>query len=320
MSLGDVDGDGFSDLLVGANENVSNGPGHVTLYSGRTGREIWTVTGRIQGERFGQDVNVAGDIDGDGVLDALVGGPDWKPAVGSGIGAVYLLSGVDGRVLRTTDSADLQGIGSRIGAGTDLNGDGCPELLLGAPTSENARSSGSVIVLDGRKGTELYRLFGLTYEANFGYGFHRSIVPVGDLDFDGHPDFAVGAYRDQKAFPEAGMVRVFSGWADVPILTLYDYKPGQDARVEVTNLAPGSRVWVAWSKDGGGPTPSPLGDLLLTQPIHKLAPLQADASGVARATVHIPAGSWNERVWTQAWGRTASGFQRLSNGRESRIY
>ena len=124
---GDVDGDGVPDLYATDFTNSAKGPstGRAYVFSGRTGRSLLTLTGEGPGEGFGIGPATAGDVDGDGRPDLIVGAWQYGGAAVSG-GRAYLHSGKDGRLLKTytcripgdTFGFDAVGMGDTDGDGT----------------------------------------------------------------------------------------------------------------------------------------------------------------------------------------------------------
>lgn len=131
-AAGDLNGDGEMDVYASDFSNSAKGPstGRVYLHSGRDGRRLFALTGTTAGEGFGIGPANAGDVDGDGHDDLIVGAWQYAGAATSG-GRATLFSGRDGRVLATftcripgdTFGFDATGIG-------DVDGDGTLDLLI----------------------------------------------------------------------------------------------------------------------------------------------------------------------------------------------
>jgi hypothetical protein len=208
--VGDVDKDGVADFVIGAPLGSAAGltsNGYVNLYSGKTGALLHQWAGTASGENFGHAVAAAGDVNNDGFRDVLVTAPQYK-FLGGECGKVEVFSGKDySSVFARSGLNDTQ-FGWSIAGDLDVNGDGYPDLVVGAPNEQgSAPSTGSVRVFSGKTTSLLYVIYGASKNAGMG----TSVTGMGDVNGDGYDDFATGSPGDVLAPYWYGTVAVVSG-------------------------------------------------------------------------------------------------------------
>jgi hypothetical protein len=211
---GDVDGDGFDDLVVGAFGASPRGQywaGAAYVYSGSTGSLLWQFDGQATGDQLGRSVSGAGDVDGDGVSDVIVGAYLADPAGRSDAGSAFVYSGSSGLLLWQFDGqAAGDQLGRSVSGAGDVDGDGFDDLIVGAIGASPGGMSwaGSANVYSGASGSLIWQFHGQAADDFFG----RRVSDAGDVDRDGRADVIVGAVGTSPGGVFwAGSAFVFSG-------------------------------------------------------------------------------------------------------------
>jgi len=213
---GDVNGDGFSDVLVGAS-GFSGGEaaeGAAFLYlgsaSGLALTPAWSAEPDQIGAHFGQALGPAGDVNGDGYGDVIVSAPDHP---GGGRAFVYLGSAAG---LETTPVWTADGSWQSVCTAGDVNGDGYSDLVLGKPlfgSSPPQNQEGQVVVVLGSAaGPELAPAWTVESDQS-GAQLGTSVAPAGDVNGDGYDDVIVGAPFFDQGLADEGQARVYLGSA-----------------------------------------------------------------------------------------------------------
>jgi hypothetical protein len=202
---GDLDADGYSDVAVGSYP-ASAGNGHVEVYfggpAGPSATEGWVLSPSPPEHSFSH-VAAAGDWDGDGYGDLLVGSPS-----NGGAGTVYLYRGAPGRGLPnkpvwTHTETNGEQVGNTLAGGGDLNGDGYADAVVAATHYANGeQNEGRVLIFYGRPlaGGNHVLAPDQAFESNVLNGFLGASLAVGDLDDDGFADIVAGATGGSEVF------------------------------------------------------------------------------------------------------------------------
>ena len=184
---GDINGDGYNDLAVGADDNVFVFHGGF----GGIGGSPTVLSDPGDSGNFGQVLSESGDLNGDGFADLLVAAPQWS-ALGEP-GVVYVYSGGQGGISAAPGQTILaptvsMGFGRYVVGGDDWNGDGLPDVAIGDLEQSGEQKRGVVRLYHGRRAVIL-----LDPSVTFGpddtqIAFGIAAAAAGDLDQDGYAD------------------------------------------------------------------------------------------------------------------------------------
>ena len=221
---GDLNGDGFDDIVLGTDIAGTGQAGQVFIFNGPLSGQRSAasadaiITGSFANESFGAAVASAGDVNGDGINDIIVGAPRF-PLDGNGTGRAYVFFGpIAGSLIATQANVIIFGealnddFGRSVAAGNDVNGDGVADVIVGAdqlfsvgagkayvfygPLSGNIQAASAGAILTGEADRDL---------------FGSAVTSVGDFNGDGFSDVTVGASENQIAGVRSGRTYTFFG-------------------------------------------------------------------------------------------------------------
>ncbi len=188
---GDVDGDGFPDLMVSA-PDFSLGRGTVRLLSGRDGSELWGHWAQPGEQSLGINISTAGDVNGDGYDDYLIGYRRSDVPQYYRTGTVALFAGgsfVRLHSWRGEEEEAYFGTGYASLSSGDVDGDGRSDVIVGA-RGHGLGSTGKAYVFSGNGYHLLSAVLGEAGQVTGGFGY---AVSSGDVNGDGRADVLVGA-------------------------------------------------------------------------------------------------------------------------------
>ncbi|NJN89474.1 MAG: hypothetical protein HC878_03250 [Leptolyngbyaceae cyanobacterium SL_5_14] len=303
LSAGDINGDGFDDLVVGApladpGGRADAGKSYVVfgkangtaidLVQVATGVGGFVINGETASDFSGRFVSDAGDVNGDGLADLIIGAREADPGGRTNAGKSYVVFGkTSGTAVNLSDIANGIGgfvingeaandnAGRSVSGGRDIDGDGLSDLIIGARYADpSGRSNaGKTYVVFGKASTTAVNLsqvatgvggFVVNGEAaSDESGF--SVSDAGDINSDGINDLIIGArFADPSGRSNAGKTYVVFGKGSAAPVELSQVATGAGGFVingEAANNESGFSVSDAGDVNGDG-----LADLIIGAP------------------------------------------------------
>ena len=206
--IGDIDGDFYDELAIGAPLHFSaNGlTGKVEIRSINNG-VLFTLFGEGFGDQFGAAIDSVGDLDGDEIPDFVIGA--WGNSQGAFQGGkAYVISGANGSTIHEWTGAAFQGqFGFSVASVGDTNNDGVNDVLIGAPGEQLNR--GAAYLYDGATGALRFPYTGQAAGDRFGH----AVAGAGRINTDQKDDFVICAPNASVGgVPDSGRVWVKNGF------------------------------------------------------------------------------------------------------------
>ena len=221
-TAGDVNGDGYDDVIIGAYyyDNGESNEGQAFVYHGSieglSSTPDWIAEGNQDYAHFGQSVSAAGDVNGDGYDDVIVGAPSYQNDQDND-GRAFVYHGSANGLSTTPDwigesNKGIAEFGYSVNAAGDVNGDGYDDVIIG---ETHYGLFGAVFVYHGSP-TGLSETANWVIEGDKGDNFSffaSSVSTAGDVNGDGYDDVIVGEEYFTGGQDDEGRAFVYHGSA-----------------------------------------------------------------------------------------------------------
>ena len=228
MAMGDINGDGFDDLIIAEPEHDGNATnsGRVMVYYGSTqgvSTSSDVLSGDAANESFGKGMAVA-DFNGDGYDDLAIGSPGWNDTTANftgvpGLVQVFLgnVSGLEAVAWWSMTGEDKEQLGWSVVASETMNGDAKADLVALAygsseQVTESKSNNGKLLIFEGSE-TGMNHLRNIT-QTKDGPLFGRTLAANGDLNGDGMSDLLVSNTGNFDSPLGYGSIEIFFGGAN----------------------------------------------------------------------------------------------------------
>ncbi|MEW5870491.1 MAG: FG-GAP-like repeat-containing protein [Chloroflexota bacterium] len=251
-TAGDVNGDGYSDIIIGAPfyDGGLQDNGKVYVFQGSStgsvGTPSWSKSGEHAEDNFGISVATAGDVNGDGYSDVIVGAMSWdngSQELNEGKAFVYhgSASGLNSAAAWSFEGdQESANLGFSVACAGDVNGDGYSEVIVGAPMFNTGYDdAGRAYVFQGSSGglssTPAFYRDGTSENSRLGI----SVATAGDVNADGYAEVLISErFADSGGYSDNGRVYVFfgasAGLSHASYTTLAGYQDYEELGVSVS--------------------------------------------------------------------------------------
>ena len=242
-SAGDFNGDGIEDIIVGASGATNNGEqfaGSTFIFFGRntaspldltaTANADVIIQGQNNGDSVGKSIASAGDFNGDGFGDVIIGtSKSSNGIIGSGAALIFFGNNTTQQLILNADTdaniviegqSSYGWLGTSVAPAGDFNGDGLDDVVVGTPfgSTNGLSNSGNAFIFFGQNPSVQTILNANTdadviLDGRISFGdFGRTVASAGDFNGDGLNDVIVGAYADgNQAGEQSGAAFIFFG-------------------------------------------------------------------------------------------------------------